>query len=195
MAGIGKKFGPVTALQGAEFHLEKGEVHAILGVNGAGKSTLIKILSGVYQQDEGTIYLDGFAIRLESPKAAKEQGIYCVYQEVDTAIVAELTVAENILLDTFAGKGNLLVSRQKINKRAYSALLELQAESIDVQQKAASLTLAEKQMVLIARALVHSASSFPIACRKCLKLATGLQSCGKERLSKPMIRQKPIKTG
>ncbi|MDN3427232.1 sugar ABC transporter ATP-binding protein [Microbacterium sp. APC 3898] len=157
MTAIGKTFGAVTALQKAEFHLEKGEVHAILGVNGAGKSTLIKILSGVYQQDEGTIKLDGVDIRLESPKAAKEQGIYCVYQEVDTAIVAELTVAENILLDTFAGKGNLFVSRQKINERARLALRELQVDHINVQQKAARLTLAEKQMVLIARALVHSA--------------------------------------
>src|SRR5690606_41623081 len=146
MTAIGTTVGAVTALQKAEFHLEKGEVHAILGVNGAGKSTLIKILSGVYQQDEGTIKLDGVDIRLESPKAAKEQGIYCVYQEVDTAIVGELTVAENILLDTFASKGNLFVSRQKINKRAYSALLELQAEIIDVQQKAASWTLADERM-------------------------------------------------
>ncbi|ANU09463.1 ABC transporter [Planococcus antarcticus DSM 14505] len=157
MAAIGKKFGTVTALQGAEFQLNKGEVHAILGVNGAGKSTLIKILSGVYQQDEGSIYLEGAAIQLESTRAAKEQGIYCVYQEVDTAIVSELNVAENILLDTFAEKGNLFVSKKRINERAHMVLHELQADTINVQQKAASLTLAEKQMVLIARALVHSA--------------------------------------
>lgn len=157
MSAIGKKFGTVTALQKAEFHLRKGEVHAILGVNGAGKSTLIKILSGVYPQDNGTIYLDGSIIRLDSPKTAKEQGIYCVYQEVDTAIVADLTVAENILLDTFANRGKLFISRQKLNDKARIALHELQVDHINVQQKALHLTLAEKQMVLIARALVHSA--------------------------------------
>ncbi|EGA91305.1 ABC transporter related protein [Planococcus donghaensis MPA1U2] len=157
MSAIGKKFGTVTALQNAEFHLKKGEVHAILGVNGAGKSTLIKILSGVYQQDNGTIYLDGSLVQLATPKSAKEKGIYCVYQEVDTAIVSDLTVAENILLDTFANKGKLFISRQKLNDKARMILHELQVEHINVQQKAMHLTLAEKQMVLIARALVHSA--------------------------------------
>ncbi|MGB6408650.1 MAG: sugar ABC transporter ATP-binding protein, partial [Planococcus donghaensis] len=157
MSAIGKKFGTVTALRNAEFHLKKGEVHAILGVNGAGKSTLIKILSGVYQQDNGTIYLDGSLVQLATPKSAKEKGIYCVYQEVDTAIVSDLTVAENILLDTFANKGKLFISRQKLNDKARMILHELQVDHINVQQKAMHLTLAEKQMVLIARALVHSA--------------------------------------
>ncbi|MBZ5199700.1 sugar ABC transporter ATP-binding protein [Planomicrobium chinense] len=156
MTGIRKSFGKVTALEHAEFGLEQGEVHALLGVNGAGKSTLIKILSGVYEQDAGEIELDGKNIQLPSPKAAKQQGIYCVYQEVDTAIVPELSVAENILLDTFT-KGGLFVSRTKLYAQAQAALAELQSEDINVKQKAAHLTLAEKQLVLIARALVHSA--------------------------------------
>jgi simple sugar transport system ATP-binding protein len=157
MTGIRKTFGKVTALERAEFGLEQGEVHALLGVNGAGKSTLIKILSGVYQQDNGEIRLEGHRIQLPSPKAAKQHGIYCVYQEVDTAIVPELTVAENILLDTFAAGGGLLVSRAKLYIRAREALAQLQSEDINVKQQAVHLTLAEKQLVLIARALVHSA--------------------------------------
>ncbi|TWT00477.1 sugar ABC transporter ATP-binding protein [Planomicrobium sp. CPCC 101079] len=157
MSGIQKTFGKVKALEKTNFHLQKGEVHALLGVNGAGKSTLMKILSGVYEQDGGELLLEGKSIRLSSPKAAKEQGIYCVYQEVDTAIVAELSVAENILLDTFVSGKNVFVSKSKLYAKAKAALKELQAENIAVQQKAARLTLAEKQLVLIARALVHSA--------------------------------------
>ena len=157
MSAIRKSFGKVNALEQAEFSLFAGEVHALLGVNGAGKSTLMKILSGVYEQDEGEITLAGQKIRLASPKAAKEQGIYCVYQEVDTAIVPELSVAENILLDTFAAKGKLFISKVKLYEQARAALSELQADHLNVKQKAANLTLAEKQLVLIARALVHSA--------------------------------------
>lgn len=157
MSGIQKSFGKVTALEHAAFNLERGEVHALLGVNGAGKSTLMKILSGVYGQDGGNIRLDGEEVRLQSPKAAKEQGIYTVYQEVDTAIVPGLTVAENILLDQFAGKGSFFISKKKLYAKAQKALGALQAEDIEVGQQAASLTLAEKQLVLIARALVHSA--------------------------------------
>ncbi|MFJ8064343.1 sugar ABC transporter ATP-binding protein [Psychrobacillus sp. NPDC096426] len=157
MNSIRKSFGNVTALENANFHLEKGEVHALLGVNGAGKSTLMKILSGVYEQDEGEVLLDGKGVHLRSPKAAKEHGIYCVYQEVDTALVPELSVAENIMLDTIATHNNLFISTPKLNKEARSALQQLQAENISVQQPAFKLTLAEKQLVLIARALVSSA--------------------------------------
>lgn len=157
MTAIRKSFGNVTALEQAQFSLEKGEVHALLGVNGAGKSTLMKILSGVYSQDEGDIKLNGSPLQLRSPKEAKEQGIYTVYQEVDTAIVAELSVAENILLDTFAGGSSFFISQKKLYDDARRVLKELQSDNIAVGQKAADLTLAEKQLVLIARALVHSA--------------------------------------
>lgn len=157
MENIQKQFGKVSALNDACFELESGEIHALLGANGAGKSTLMKILSGVYEHDQGDILLNGKAIRLKSPKAAKEQGIYCVYQEVDTAIVPELTVAENIMLDTFTSSRSLFVSKKKLNERAKEVLLELKSEHISVQKQANELTLAEKQIVLIARALVHSA--------------------------------------
>ncbi|TQR20084.1 sugar ABC transporter ATP-binding protein [Psychrobacillus vulpis] len=157
MNAIHKKFGNVNALEDAEFHLAKGEVHALLGVNGAGKSTLMKILSGVYEQDKGDIVLEGKRIRLRSPKIAKEHGIYCVYQEVDTAIIPELSVAENIMLDTIATGKNLFVSMPKLYEEARNALKELQVETISLQQAAFKLSLAEKQLVLIARALVSSA--------------------------------------
>ncbi|KAB2328500.1 sugar ABC transporter ATP-binding protein [Cytobacillus depressus] len=157
MEKIQKQFGKVSALNEACFHLKKGEIHALLGANGAGKSTLMKILSGVYEHDGGHIVLDGKELRFKSPKAAKEQGIFCVYQEVDTAIVPELSVAENIMLDTFASGRNLFISKKQLNKRAKEVLLELQSAHISVKKQALELTLAEKQIMLIARALVHSA--------------------------------------
>ncbi len=157
MKGITKTFGAVDALSRADFTLEQGEIHALLGVNGAGKSTLIKVLSGVYPQDAGEIWLGGEKVELASPKAAKKHGIYCVYQEVDTAIVASLSVAENIMLDSFAAAGPLFVSKRNIRDKAREVLARLQSEHIDVEQQAAQLSLADKQLILIARALVHSA--------------------------------------
>lgn len=157
MKAIDKSFGKVRALEKAEFHLKKGEVHALLGVNGAGKSTLMKILSGVYEQDTGEVLLEGEKVRIRTPKAAKELGIFCVYQEVDTAIVSELSVAENILLDSIATGTNVFMSKQKLNNQARNALLQLQADDIPIEKPAFMLSLAEKQLVLIARALVSSA--------------------------------------
>lgn len=190
MNSISKSFGNVTALENAQFHLEKGEVHALLGVNGAGKSTLMKILSGVYEHDEGEILLDGKSVRLRSPKAAKEHGIYCVYQEVDTAIVPELSVAENVMLDTIATNNNLFISKAKLHKEAKKALKQLQAEEIDVQQPAFKLTLAEKQLVLIARALVSSAKiiifdepTAPLSLHESNKLFTVINKLKKQGVS------------
>ena len=157
MKAIDKSFGKVRALEKAEFHLKKGEVHALLGVNGAGKSTLMKILSGVYEQDTGEVLLEGEKIRIRTPRAAKELGIFCVYQEVDTAIVSELSVAENILLDSIATGTNVFISKQKLHNQARNALLQLQADDIPIEKPAFMLSLAEKQLVLIARALVSSA--------------------------------------
>ena len=157
MRAIDKSFGKVSALNKAEFHLKSGEVHALLGVNGAGKSTLMKVLSGVYEQDSGEILLEGEKTRIHSPKVAKELGIYCVYQEVDTAIVSELSVAENILLDSIVSRTNMFISKKKLNSEARDALKQLQAEDIPVEKPAFMLSLAEKQLVLIARALVSSA--------------------------------------
>ena len=157
MNEIQKNFGKIVALNKARFQLEKGEIHALLGANGAGKSTLIKILSGVFEQDEGQILLEGKSIRFLSPKAAKKHGIYCVYQEVDTAIIPELSVAENIMLDTFITDRKLFISKNRLHRKAQEVLKLIQSEYISVDQPAFHLSLAEKQLILIARALVHSA--------------------------------------
>lgn len=157
MRDITKSFGNVVALEHGAFELKSGEVHALLGANGAGKSTLMKILSGAYVLDAGEILVDGKPVQIHSPKDAKEHGIHCVYQEVDTVIVPQLTVAENILLDTFSIDKGFFVSKKKLHKRAADALSLLNVTSIPLQKQALELSLAEKQLVLIARALVHEA--------------------------------------
>ncbi len=102
MEHIHKQFAGVPALKDVNFSVKGGEIHALLGANGAGKSTLMKILSGAYPLDQGTINLNGQILRLTSPGDAKSQGIHCVYQEVDAALVPQLTAAENIMLDQLA---------------------------------------------------------------------------------------------
>ncbi|HZG70303.1 MAG TPA: sugar ABC transporter ATP-binding protein [Chondromyces sp.] len=157
MKEISKSFSGVKALKHAHFDLIRGEVHALLGANGAGKSTLMKILSGAYTEDEGEIILDGKKLNDRTPKGAKEDGIYCVYQEVDTAIIPQLTVAENIMLDRIAGEKKLFISKREIDEQAKAALRPLNRENLALDQPAGRLTLAEKQLVLIARALIQQA--------------------------------------
>src|SRR6195952_4639776 len=96
MRGIAKAFPGVVALEGVDFSLRGGEIHALMGENGAGKSTLIKILTGVEHPDQGAIELDGKPVQVRSPQHSQELGISTVYQEVN--LCTNITVAENIML-------------------------------------------------------------------------------------------------
>ncbi|WP_339194347.1 sugar ABC transporter ATP-binding protein [Paenibacillus sp. FSL P4-0176] len=157
MEHIHKQFSGIPALKDVDFSVKGGEIHALLGANGAGKSTLMKILSGAYPLDQGTIQLSGQALHLSSPGDAKANGIHCVYQEVDAALVPQLTAAENIMLDQLASSaGGWWKSPRKLQQRAVEALKQLGAD-ISVHQKVADLTLAEKQMILLARILIQDA--------------------------------------
>jgi simple sugar transport system ATP-binding protein len=149
LRGIGKKFPGVVALQGVDFTVRAGEIHALLGENGAGKSTLIKVLTGVHAADEGAIRLAGQLIRPSAPKDAERLGISTVYQEVN--LVPSLSVAENITLGRQPGWGGLLNWRA-IRRRARAALARLEVEC-DVDAELGSLSVALQQMVAIARAL------------------------------------------
>ena len=157
MENIEKRFGKVLAIEHGQLHLQHGEVHALLGANGAGKSTMIKMLSGLYAPDGGTITLDGKAVSFKSPRDAKAAGIFTVYQEVDTAIVPDLTVAENIMLDTFSTMKGVFVSKKELHDISNKVLKQLNAHHLDLHKEGISLTLAEKQIVIIARALVQDA--------------------------------------
>ncbi|WP_110934408.1 sugar ABC transporter ATP-binding protein [Paenibacillus bouchesdurhonensis] len=151
MTRITKSFAGVPALHGVDFSLRSGEVHALLGANGAGKSTLMKIVSGAYEYDEGTMLLEGQAVRHKSPADAKKRGIHCVYQEVDASLVPQLTVAENVMLDVIgAADGRAWLSPKRQVREAEQILASLQV-NIPVKKKVADLSIAEKQMVLLAR--------------------------------------------
>ena len=103
MRGIMKSFPGVKALQNVDFSLNKGEIHALMGENGAGKSTLIKVLTGVYSKDAGTITLEGQGeVAIHSPQDAQKFGISTVYQEI--TLCPNLTVAENMFIGRGEGK-------------------------------------------------------------------------------------------
>ena len=96
MRGISKSFSSVKVLHEVDFRIKKGEVHALMGENGAGKSTLIKILTGIYSRDGGTVLFDGKEIRLSDALEAQKVGISTIYQEI--SLVGQLSVAENIYI-------------------------------------------------------------------------------------------------
>ena len=97
VTGISKSFPGVKSLQDVDFSVDAGEIHALVGDNGAGKSTLIKIISGAYVPDQGTIELDGRKVAWTDPREAQSAGIHVIYQEL--ALFPELTVAENVFIN------------------------------------------------------------------------------------------------
>ena len=147
--GLEKSFPGVRALQGVDFTVRRGEVHALMGENGAGKSTLIKVLTGVYDRDAGTSRLDGQDIRPGSPREAEGTGISTVYQEVN--LIPHLSVAENICLGRQATTFGFLKWRA-IRQRAEKALARLDL-TLDVSRQLSSYSIAIQQMVALARAL------------------------------------------
>lgn len=152
MEGIVKTFPGVKALSDVNFRLYPGEVHALMGENGAGKSTLIKVLTGVYEKDEGNIQLENDYLEIDSPLHAQELGISTVYQEVN--LCPNLSVAENI----FIGKQVMKKGRidwKELNHRALAILSRLNL-NIDVTMLLSSYSVAIQQMIAIARALNQS---------------------------------------
>jgi galactofuranose transport system ATP-binding protein len=149
LRGIGKRFPGVIALNGVDFTVRAGEIHALLGENGAGKSTLIKVLTGVYEADAGQVTLAGNPLRAKAPSDAEAAGISTVYQEVN--LVPSLSVAENIALGRQPGRFGFLNWRA-IRKHAREVLARLEIEC-DVDAELGTLSIALQQMVAIARAL------------------------------------------
>lgn len=154
LKNISISFPGVHALKGCDFSIRSGEIRALVGANGAGKSSLMKVLSGAYTHYEGEICLDGEAIRISSPLDAKHHGIEMVYQEVDTALFPSLTVAENIMFNTMVTgmERNSLINWGEIRKAAKKVILDLDLD-ISPDTLVSKLTLAQKQMVLIGRAV------------------------------------------
>mgnify|MGYP002576604998 CR=1 FL=1 len=149
MKNIHKSFPGVRALRGVDFHLNKGEIHALMGENGAGKSTLIKVLTGVYSKDEGQIFIDGNdkAVSIHSPQEAQKLGISTVYQEI--TLCPNLSVAENM----YIGRSNKIYQNwKKMNEDADKILQNLDIPA-KASQQLASCSIAVQQMVAIARAV------------------------------------------
>ena len=155
MKNITIEFPGVKALDDVSFSTETGTTHALIGANGAGKSTLMKVLSGAYNHYSGEIYLDGEKINIRSPKDSQDYGIQIVYQEVDTALVPYLTVGENIMLnETVNDMGKKqIVSWKEIHRKAAEILASMNVK-VPTKKLVSELTLAEKQMVLIARSIL-----------------------------------------
>jgi ribose transport system ATP-binding protein len=151
--GITKRFGGITALDNASLEVRRGEVHALVGANGAGKSTLIKIITGAYSNDEGHIFLEGKDIRVKSTFEARALGISAVYQEF--SLINTVSVAENIYMGKLLKKqiGPIKqVDWKKVNEEAQKTLSLLNSD-INPQELVSNLSVAQKQMVEIAKAM------------------------------------------
>ncbi len=151
LKGIIKVFPGVKALDNVQFNLKPGEVHALVGENGAGKSTLIQVITGVYQPDGGEIFLNGERVKFPNPMDARQRGIAAIYQHVTS--YPDLTVTENIFMgheyiDSFSKR----ILWKKMRQRA-KELLQTLGSTIDPNDRMGSLSIAQQQLVEIAKAL------------------------------------------
>jgi len=179
-----KSFGPVQVLNGIDIDVHAGEVHAIIGENGAGKSTLMKLLAGNEPPTEGTIYVDGKPVALTDPTSAEALGIVLVHQEI--LLASDLTVAQNIYLGRELTR-RLVVDDAAMRAGAKQILHELGAE-IDPDATVARLSIAQRQLVQIARVLLvphrlvifdePTASLTPVETSALLTLITNLRTRG-----------------
>src|SRR4051795_8066550 len=151
---VSKSFGAVAALRGARLELRGGEAHALVGENGAGKSTLVKILAGVHGPDTGWVLLDGAPITLDNPAAARAAGIAVIYQE--PTLFPDLSVAENIFMCRQPLHGGRRIDRRELAARC-RALFERLGVHLDPERPARGLSIADQQMVEIAKALSFDA--------------------------------------
>ncbi|THF75245.1 sugar ABC transporter ATP-binding protein [Cohnella fermenti] len=157
MTGIEKHFAGVHALKGCRFELRSGEVHALVGENGAGKSTMMKILTGVYQKDEGEIAYKGGPVQIADTKAAQKLGITMIHQELNLA--PDLTVAQNIFIGREPRSfGGLFLNDKEMNRQTSKLLAQM---NLDIEPTAlvSDLTVAKQQMVEIVKAISYESQA------------------------------------
>lgn len=152
---ISKAFSGIPALRDVSIDFYPGRVHVLLGENGAGKSTLIKIMSGVYQKDEGTICLNGKELNLHNPRDGIDNGISVIHQEL--SVVTDLSVAENIFLDDLPKKGGVLVDYKTLYQKTEALMESLKITNIHPKDVVRNLSAADRQMVEIMRAVSRKA--------------------------------------
>ena len=154
--GLVKRYGQVTALDGADFELRAGEILAVIGDNGAGKSSLIKCLAGATIPDEGVIYLDGARAHFKSPIDARRAGIETVYQ--DLAVAPAMTIAENLFLGReirrpgFLGSVLQMIDKKKMLEESIARMNDLKVGIRSMTQAVETLSGGQRQCVAVARA-------------------------------------------
>ena len=153
MKGIDKSFPGVHALDHVDLEIRKGEVHALMGENGAGKSTLMKVLTGIYHKDAGTITYEGKEVEFTTPREAQDAGIVIVHQELN--MMGHLTVAQNIFIGREYMNGKL-IDDKKMNEEA-KKLFDQLGINIDPKETMSRLTVGKQQMCEIAKAISHDA--------------------------------------
>jgi ribose transport system ATP-binding protein len=146
---ISKSFGGIAALKNVSLSVLSGEIHALVGENGAGKSTLMKVLSGAYSKDSGQIIINGDEVQIKNTHDSRKHGIGIIYQEF--SLVPDLSVAENVFLNKL-GSGRLWMKWHEMNKKA-GELINSIGFSIDPSLKVSDLSIAQQQIVEIAKAL------------------------------------------
>ncbi len=151
---ITKEFSGVRVLNNINVDIKRGEIYGILGENGAGKSTLLKIICGIYTPSEGELFLNGTPVSISTPMEAKALGISMIPQEFN--LIETLTVFENIFLGSEVNKG-LMLDKKYMRAKTLSLLQELQTD-LSPNAVISNLSVAQKQMVEIAKALVHESS-------------------------------------
>ena len=156
LEGIVKTFPGVRALDGVSFEVVPGEVHALMGENGAGKSTLMKVLGGLYQPDDGKIFIENNPVAMHSPLHSKALGVVFIHQELSLA--EELSVAENVYLGELPRKGLGLVDWNQLYSKTDEILRKLNV-GFDARTRVGDLSIANQQMVEIARALTVDAKA------------------------------------
>jgi rhamnose transport system ATP-binding protein len=150
LEGAGKRFGAVVALEDGSITLHAGEAHALLGENGAGKSTMVKILAGVHQPDSGRLLIDGEPVTFSGPAASRAAGVSIIYQE--PTLFPDLTVAENIFMGRQPLGTGHRIDRSAMNREARAVFARL-GVVLDPERQARGLSVADQQIVEIAKAL------------------------------------------
>ena len=151
---VSKSFAGVRALVDIDLEIAPGEIHCLAGENGSGKSTLIKVISGVHTPEHGTISIDGRDFTRLTPAAAIDAGVRVIYQ--DFSIFPNLSVMENIALGSEVAAGRRLVNRSRMREVAREAVAKIGFD-VDLDELVGNLSVADKQLVAISRALMGDA--------------------------------------
>jgi simple sugar transport system ATP-binding protein len=155
ISGLGKSFGPNEVLRGIALELRAGEVTVLMGANGAGKSTLVKIMSGIHRADRGVMMLGDAPFMPATPAEAMRAGVVTVHQNIDDGVVGALDVGTNLILDRLNGSGRSLFFSPRRMRREAAEVAANMGLDIDLRADVTDLSLADRQMVTIARAMSH----------------------------------------